>query len=116
MTQEPSTGGASEIAPRDTVSEVVGRVPRVEFLDRAGYRQRRFRDAAKLLPVVAAVFMILPLMWPKEEPDQSLTSSGMIYLFGLWFILILLALGLAWVLRFSSGDAVNEDAKKGLGE
>ena len=101
---------------RDTPAEIAGRVPRVEFLDRAGYRQRRFRDAASLLPVVAAVLMILPLMWPRGTPEQSLTSSGMIYLFGLWFVLIILAFGLSRVLRFSGTETGADAGHKGSDE
>lgn len=74
---------------------------RTEFLDRDSYRQRRFRDAARWLPILAAVLMLLPLMWPRDTPDQSLTSSGIIYLFGLWVFLIALAFLLSRVLRFS---------------
>ena len=75
---------------------------RSAFLERGNYRQRRFRDAARMLPLFAAVLMVLPLMWPRETPDQSLTSSGMMYLFGLWAVLVLLAFGLSRVLRFAN--------------
>jgi hypothetical protein len=73
---------------------------RIEFLERDNYRQRRFRDAAHFVPVFGAVLMLLPLMWPREATDQSLTSSGMIYLFGLWIVLIFIALALSRALRF----------------
>lgn len=69
-------------------ADVVKATSRIEFLDKQTYRQRRLRDAARLLPIAGAVFMLLPLMWPQSKPDQSLTSSGMLYLFGLWVILI----------------------------
>ncbi len=72
---------------------------RTEFLNRTTYRQRRFRDAAHWLPVFAAVLMMLPLMWPHETPDQSLTSSGIIYIFGLWAFLIVLAFVMSRLLR-----------------
>ena len=74
---------------------------RTEFLERGSYRQRRIRDGARLLPIVALVLMVLPLMWPRSAPDQSLTSSGIIYIFGLWLLLILIAFLLSRVLRFS---------------
>lgn len=83
---------------------------RTEFLERGSYRQRRFRDAARLLPIFAAVLMVLPLMWPRANPDQSLTSSGIVYLFGLWLLLVVLAFVLSRVLRFSDpadGDKAN---------
>lgn len=71
----------------------------IEFLERDSYRQRRFRDAARILPVFAVVMMLLPLMWPRAEPGQSLTSEGMIYLFGLWCVLVVCAFALARVLQ-----------------
>ncbi len=74
---------------------------RTEFLDRSSYRQRRFRDAARWLPIFASILMLLPLMWPRDTPDQSQTSSGIIYLFGLWALLIALAFVLSRVLKFS---------------
>ena len=70
-----------------------------EFLDRVQYRQRRFRDAARVLPVLAAMMMALPLLWPRGGDGQSLTSSGIVYLFGLWVVLIGLSLGLSRVLK-----------------
>jgi hypothetical protein len=87
---------------------------RTEFLDRGSYRQRRFRDAACWLPILAAVLMLLPLMWPRETADQSLTSSGIIYLFGLWVLLVVLAYLLSRVLRFSEAlDGDEERSRRG---
>lgn len=83
---------------------------RTEFLDRSSYRQRRFRDAARWLPIFAAVLMMLPLMWPRETPDQSLTSSGIIYVFCLWVLLVALAFLLSRVLRFS--EALDGDGER----
>ncbi len=85
---------------------------RVEFLERASYRQRRFRDAARLLPFLALVLMFLPLMWPRDTPDQSLTSAGMIYLFGLWCVLI----GVSFVLSRLIQPAGDDEAGDGSGE
>lgn len=77
---------------------------RVEFLDKASYRQRRIRDGARILPVFAAIMMALPLMWPRGDEGQSLTSSGMLYLFGLWFVLVVLAFAISRVLRPSEAE------------
>jgi len=79
--------------------------PRIEFLERSSYRQRRMRDAARMLPILAIILMLLPLMWPREAAEQNLTSSGIIYLFGLWIVLIFLAFVLSRVLRLSDGAA-----------
>lgn len=85
----------------------------IEFLERESYRQRRFRDAARFVPVFGAVLMILPLMWPREDADQSLTSSGMVYLFGLWVVLVIIAFALSRVLRF---EAHQDESTKGRSE
>jgi len=91
----------------------MARPPRVEFLERSSYRQRRMRDAARMLPVLAMVLMLLPLMWPRETADQSATSSGIIYLFGLWMVLILLAFVLSRVLRLSDGTTHHKERSSG---
>jgi len=82
----------------------------IEFLERSNYRQRRFRDGARVLPIFAAVFMILPLMWPRQQPDQSLTSSGMIYLFGLWFALVAVSFVLSGLLKRDEPESPPQDA------
>jgi len=51
--------------------------------------------------VFASVLVMLPLLWPHDTPDQSLTSSGIIYIFGLWVLLIILAFVMSRVLRVS---------------
>ena len=76
----------------------MARPPRIEFLERGSYRHRRFRDAVRVLPMLAAILMFLPLMWPREAAEDGLTSSGFIYLFSIWVILIVVAAVLARVL------------------
>jgi len=84
-------------------------IGRTEFLERENYRQRRFRDGARMLPLLAVVLMMLPLLWPRETAEQSLTSSGIIYLFGLWFVLIVLAFLFSRLLRVEPSEAKDED-------
>ena len=88
---------------------------RTEFLDRSSYRQRRFRDAARWLPIFAAVLMMLPLMWPRKTRGQRLSCRGVIYVFGIWVLLVALAFLLSRVLRFS--EALEGDGERsGWGE
>lgn len=62
------------------------------FLGRVSYRQRRLADAARILPVVGAVLMALPLLWPRgDEPGTPTTSTAMIYVFGVWALLTLIS-------------------------
>ncbi len=89
---------------------------RTEFLERNSYRQRRIRDGARMLPMFAAVLMVLPLMWPRDTADQSLTSSGILYLFGLWFLLVVMAFVLSRTLRFNAPKDAEVETLAGDGK
>lgn len=60
------------------------------FLERAAYRRRRLRDAARLLPVVTIVALMVPV-W--LAPRALSGAAGMVVLFTLW-LLVILASGL----------------------
>ncbi len=60
------------------------------FLQREVYRARRRADAARLLPILGACLFALPLLWRGEAGEVS-TSRAMLYLFGVWALLILAA-------------------------
>lgn len=57
------------------------------FLERSNYRQRRLQDAARLLPVVGIIVVLIPLLWSDHE-NQG-TSFGLIYIFGAWALLVI---------------------------
>lgn len=65
------------------------------FLAPQNYRQRRLRDAARLLPILAGFLIILPMLWGDETSDVRHTGSDGIYLFGVWLFLIIVAALLA---------------------
>lgn len=72
------------------------------FLARQGYRQRRLADASRLLPLVGAVLLVLPLLWRGAAASLSVsgatsvpTSVVGLYLFSVWFVLIAAAALLA---------------------
>jgi peptidoglycan/LPS O-acetylase OafA/YrhL len=75
------------------------------FLARASYRRRRLRDAARLLPIVGVFLLLLPTLW---VPDGKihLTAADIIYFFGVWLVLIILAAAFARGLR--PGDRAEE--------
>ncbi|MBT8459608.1 MAG: hypothetical protein HKP37_06365 [Boseongicola sp.] len=62
----------------------MSRSPEPVFLERQSYRRRRLSDAARMTPVVGLVLILLPLLWA----DQATTSSGILYVFSVWAILI----------------------------
>lgn len=71
--------------------------PRPVFLERSGYQRRRMGDAAFLLPVFGALLLCAPVLWPgpadvETEGVRGITMSGAIlYIFGVWVVLILVA-------------------------
>lgn len=67
------------------------RSARPVFLARRSYRRRRLMDAARLLPVLGIVLVLLPALW---SPAPGVAQAG-IYLFAVWFALCLAAFGLA---------------------
>lgn len=81
----------------------MGQNPRPLFLARGTYRQRRLRDAARLLPIVGGVLWLIPLLWPRGA-DGQLVSAALLYIFGIWAGLIGLAFILSRTLR-DDGDA-----------
>jgi hypothetical protein len=72
------------------------------FLARAPYRQRRLRDAARLLPVLGVFLLLLPLLWTPEA-RLSLRAADVVYFFAVWLVLIALAAGFAPGLRSRDG-------------
>lgn len=78
------------------------------FLARAPYRQRRLRDAARLLPVLGIFLLLLPLLWTPDS-RMALRSGDVVYFFGVWLVLIGLAAGFAPGLRGGAGPDDEED-------
>ncbi|MFP4328125.1 MAG: hypothetical protein ACLFQL_08955 [Paracoccaceae bacterium] len=58
------------------------------FVQRQTYRSRRLMDAARLLPLLGACLFAVPLLWPDEDGGAIRTSRAMIYIFGVWTLLI----------------------------
>lgn len=80
------------------------------FLGRGSYRQRRLADAARFLPVLGAVLLMLPLIWPRAGDAQAIaTSTAMYYVFGCWMALVAASLILAWWLDPTATEPKGED-------
>ena len=47
-------------------------------------RQRRVIDAANLLPLLAIVLIVIPILWAVGRA----TSSALVYVFSVWMVLI----------------------------
>jgi len=79
------------------------------FLHRESYRQRRLRDAAKILPFVGMVLWAMPLLWSRAAKEDGVGAGGVIYIFGVWLVLIVSAALLAGRLR-TDDDRPRDDA------
>ena len=84
--------------------------PRPVFLAPASYRQKRLRDAARLLPALGAALLLVPLLWsPSDDPAGVSNSAALLYVFGIWAGLIAGAFLLARALRPEEGDERAEE-------
>ena len=61
------------------------------FLARASYRQRRLRDAARMLPVIGVILWMIPLLWRADEATARGTGTAMVYIFVIWCLVIVAA-------------------------
>lgn len=59
------------------------------FVERQSYRRRRLMDAARILPVLGFVLVLVPVLW--TQGGTMGTAGQALYLFGLWVALILAA-------------------------
>ncbi len=100
-------------------------LPGPVFLERAGYRRRRIVDAVRLMPVLGALLWAVPLLWSRGAPGASgaeatQSSAALLYIFGVWLLLVIGAALLSRAVRRSGWDAMAEtgeagDAKNGGG-
>ncbi|MGR3199720.1 MAG: hypothetical protein ACU0DH_08235 [Paracoccus sp. (in: a-proteobacteria)] len=56
------------------------------FLERASFHRRRLGDAARVLPILATLMVLVPVWW---IPSQVSYAGGAVWIFGLWAGLIL---------------------------
>ena len=60
------------------------------FVEPVTYRRRRLMDAARALPVLGLFLWFLPVLWASgETPPRA--STALIYIFGVWIVLVVLA-------------------------
>ena len=62
-----------------------------DILIKEPLRQRRLSDAGRLVPVLALVLMLVPILWV----DGRSTGTALIYIFLVWAVLIVLIAGLS---------------------
>jgi hypothetical protein len=91
----------------------MARPQRPVFLPPATYRRKRLRDAARLLPVLGAALLLVPLLWTGSDAPGGVGNAGaLLYLLAVWAGLIVAAFLLSRVLAPDDGpgDPDGEDA------
>ena len=79
---------------------MVGRTPQPPvYLARKSYRQRRLRDAARMLPIVGAILWVLPILY--IAPATSMTG---LFIFGIWMFLIFVAATISARIHFGQDE------------
>ena len=81
------------------------------FVPPRTYRRRRLADAARMLPFLGLVLMILPMLWAPGPGGARDTATDGIYMFAIWGALIAAACLLAW--RLDPGGADPSDDPEG---
>lgn len=85
------------------------------FLAPDRYRRRRLMDGARMLPMVGAFLLFLPILW-RPAGDGHETAVESVYLFGVWAALIAVAWLLSGPLLAADNDPVadlDDDPKDG---
>lgn len=92
------------------------------FLERRSYRQRRMMDALRLLPFLGVLLWLFPLFWPASQDETAQAASipmsaAVIYVFGVWTLLIAASFALRRILRPTfeqqAADLGEADASEG---
>ena len=78
------------------------------FLARESYRRRRLGDAARFLPLLGIVLLLVPILWA----DGAGTSGAMIYIFSVWALLILVIGLLSRALARAGAEAADPDSSE----
>jgi len=78
------------------------------FLERQSYRRRRVIDAARMLPFIGLLLWLIPLLWREEGEVAVRSSSAILYLFGVWILLVAGAAVLSAKLAAQARDGTAE--------
>ncbi len=92
---------------------MAGRRDRV-FLAQSTYRRRRLIDAVRMVPLIGLLFFLLPILGSGSETRA--TSSGGIYLFSVWLVLIVVSAVLTRLLSRGNQGVGSDPREPGGGE
>jgi hypothetical protein len=79
------------------------------FLERQSYRGRRLIDFLRILPVIGVFLWSVPLLWPTGKESSVSISEAILYVFGVWFLMVFGSALIAFFLHRTGLDLENED-------
>ncbi len=102
------------ITPPEDTSPDPPRATQALFLERQSYRRRRLVDVARLLPLLGALLLLVPLLWPGESTGangglETPMSTAITYIFAVWAVLIFGAVLFGIAARRWGGDTRRAD-------
>ena len=74
------------------------------FHEKRTYRRRRMMDAARVAPLFVLFLWLVPLFWPQEGAGRVSSASALIYIFGIWAVVILFN----WALSRNLGRGLDD--------
>jgi hypothetical protein len=80
------------------------------FHEKRTYRRRRLMDAARVVPIFAAVLWAVPMLWPQSGEDRVSSAGALVYIFIVWVCVIVITGAISRGLR--RDDAASRDAEK----
>ncbi|MBF5078591.1 hypothetical protein F1642_05375 [Paracoccus sp. NBH48] len=80
------------------------------FLERASFHRRRLGDAARVLPVMTMLLLLVPVWW---MPGSLSYAGGAVWLFGLWAVLIVVIRALHRALLRAEAATMRAEAPTG---
>ncbi|MBY6162894.1 hypothetical protein KUV73_18565 [Mameliella alba] len=84
------------------------------YVERQSYRRRRLVDAACALPLLGWILWWLPLLWHQAQTPVP-ASQVLIYIFGIWFGLALVAARLVRLLDRSHATGLDPETGPDFG-
>lgn len=76
------------------------------FLEKTHYQRSRAMDAARVLPVVGFLLLLMPILWTGNTGIGVMHSA--LFIFGLWVVMIVCAMFLSRLLRDPTPSAAPE--------
>nr|WP_168713276.1 hypothetical protein [Cochlodiniinecator piscidefendens] len=73
-------------------------------MEKRNYVRRRAEDAARLLPFLGGILLLLPILRNPIATPEHETGAGVLYVFAVWVMLIVIAARISFALSDRQTD------------